>query len=151
MTCGTISGYTTHHVKGELRCQDCKDAVAAYERRRRRDRGISPPGVAECGTYSGFTSHNKRRETPCRSCMDAHNKYQRRYRAKVRLRERRGTIRNVVDDYVETYGPLDLRELVLLIQLRHDIGESSIRRATYRMLSDGRLVRGTDIVPMVSR
>jgi hypothetical protein len=145
VTCGTISGYTTHHVKGEPRCQDCKDAVAAYERRRRRDRGINPPGVAECGTYSGFTSHNKRREEPCRSCKDAHNEYQRRYRAKVRLRERRGTIIEVIADYAETYRPVSVSELVLLIRLRHDLKPSTIKRTVYKMLRDGHL-SDTDVV-----
>ncbi len=58
----------------------------------------------------------------------------------------RGTIPTVIADYIETYGPMELRELVMLIRLRHDIEESSIRRAANRMMSNGRLVRGVDIV-----
>ena len=51
------------------------------------------------------------------------------------------TIAEVVTDYVETYRPLDVAELVMLIQLRHQIPTVSIRSQTYRMLRDGRLHR----------
>ncbi len=52
------------------------------------------------------------------------------------------TISETIADYVETYRPLDVAELVLLIQLRHSIPETTIRSQTYRMLRDGRIDRG---------
>lgn len=146
MTCGTIGGYAQHHRDNELACQSCKDATATYERNRRRKRGIRPRSLLECGTFSGYTAHYRKGDTPCRACMDAHNEYQRRYRAKVKLEKRRGSIPTVIADYIETYGPMELRELVLFIQLRHDIAELSIRRAANRMMKNGQLVRGVDIV-----
>ena len=141
VTCGTISGYTTHHVKGEPRCQDCKDAVAAYERRRRRQRGIGPPGVATCGTYSGYVTHYKHGEEPCRVCMDARNVYQSGWRTQSNRRRRRGTVAAVVQDYVETYRPVTMTELMVLIGLRHDLKPSTIKRTVYKMLRDGTLNR----------
>ncbi len=51
------------------------------------------------------------------------------------------TISETIADYVETYRPLDMAELVMFIQLRHNIPATTIKSQTYRMLRDGRIDR----------
>ena len=144
--CGTTAGYNIHWRAKEPACQGCKTAVATYRMGRRRAAGSKPRTAPVCGTDSGYTLHMRLGETPCRSCKDAHGAYQNAWNEAKRRRVRRGTIPAVISDYVETHGPIELRELGLLIRLRHDIEEASIRRAAIRMMSDGRLTRGVDIV-----
>ncbi len=152
MSCGTIAGYTRHRINNEPYCQDCRDACAAYERQRRRDRGIGPVSPSVCGTYSGYTAHYKRAEEPCRACKDAHSVYQRQFRREARRRARRGTIRSVVADYLETYDALTLTELVFLIQHRHpDITNRQIRDAVGGLLRAGRVLSDPDELGAVYR
>ena len=61
------------------------------------------------------------------------------------------SIAEVVADYVETHAPLDIPELVMLIRLRHDIPESSIKSQTYRMLRDGRIEAGSVVATKLGR
>lgn len=144
--CGTISGYTLHCQRDEPKCDACKAAVAQYAKQRRRDCGIGPPGVVTCGTYSGYVAHYKRGdEEPCRPCSDARNVYQKQWRRLTKLRQRRGKITDVITDYAETYRPVSISELVLLIRLRHDLKPATIKRTVYKMLHDGRLT-GDDVV-----
>ena len=144
--CGTTTGYYRHWHAKEPACRGCKTAVAVYQNQRRRAAGMKPRTAPMCGTDSGYSLHMRNRDDPCRLCKDAHAAYRNAWIEAKHRRARRGTIPAVIGDYVETYGPMDLRELVLLIRLRHDIGEASIRRAVARMLNDGRLTRGVDIV-----
>ena len=92
-----------------------------------------------CGTARGYRRHKYVREDVCDGCRTAYNEYGRdMYRAKYGYTESSGA---KIADYVETYAPLDVPELVMLIQLRHDIPAGTIRKQTYRMLRDGRLSR----------
>ena len=144
--CGTYAAYRRHRYNKEPACTACTDAAAEYELARQRSIGIGPHDIAECGTHSGYCRHIRLREPTCEPCREAHVKANITYRQVAYLRLRRGKIPDVIADYVETFGPIELRELVLLIQLRHDIEEGSIRRAANRMMSNGRLIRGVDIV-----
>lgn len=144
--CGTNAAYRRHRYYNEPACRECLAAATVYEVARLRRLGIGPRKVAQCGTHSGYVKHIRNGEPACLPCRRAHVVANIESREKVRRRKRRGPIPDVVADYVETYGPMDLRELVMLVQLRHDIAESSIRRAANRMMTSGRLIRGVDIV-----
>ncbi len=94
---------------------------------------------SNCGTARGYRRHMYVDEEVCDGCRTAYNSYGRdMYRAKYGHRESSGV---KIADYVETFAPLDVPELVMLIQLRHDIPTGTIRQQTYRMLRDGRLSR----------
>ncbi len=144
--CGTNAAYRRHRYYGEQACRECLNATTVYEVARHRRLGIGPRYVAQCGTHSGYTKHIRNGETACLPCRKAHVVAVIESRDKMRRKKRRGTIPTVIEDYVETYGPMELRELVMLIQLRHDIPEESIRRSANRMMTSGRLIRGVDIV-----
>ncbi len=145
--CGTRGAYLRHHRNREDPCDLCLAAMrpiwAATDQKRRRRR---PELEAPCGTESAYRRHLRREEPVDVACREAGSREVRDRWHERRRKARRGTIPAVIGDYVETYGPIELRELVLLIRLRHDIGEGSIRRAAIRMMSDGRLTRGVDIV-----
>ncbi len=144
--CGTDAAYQRHRWRDETPCVECQTAHSTDERRRTHRHGTEERFSAGCGTHGGWYRHLYAGEEPCQTCRDAHNAARRRWRVRDRRQMLRGSIPTVIGDYVETYGPLELRELVMLIQLRHDIDESSIRRAANRMMSNGRLIRGVDIV-----
>lgn len=139
--CGTHAAYRRHHYNKESACRLCTDAATEYEIARQRKKGNRPRQVAECGTHSGYIRHLRLKEDTCNPCRQAHVKAVLASRRKIRQMKRRGTIADILQDYVETYAPLDVPELVMLIQLRHNIPTSSIRKQTYRMLGDGRLNR----------
>ncbi len=144
--CGTVAARSRHIVNGEDICDLCRVAVNEYEERRRRRAGQQAHAPSECGTHSGYCRHIYLNEPTCTPCKAAHVAAVTVSQRKVRHRKRRGTIPTVIADYVETHGPMQLRELVMLIRLRHDIEEGSIRRAANRMMSNGSLIRGVDIV-----
>ena len=145
--CGTDAAYRRHRYNGEDPCAECHAARNREQREYNWSNGIHQERVvAECGTVSAWNRHQYRNEPTDALCRQAHAEDMKRWHYNTRLRARRGRIPDVIDDYVETYGPLELRELVLLIQERHEMAESSIRRAANRMMSDGRLRRGVDIV-----
>ncbi len=143
--CGTVAARRRHIVNGEPICDPCRIAVNEYEALRQRPT-VRLRYPAQCGTHSGYCRHISLNESACRPCRVAHVIAVTESEQRILRRKRRGTIPTVIGDYVETHGPLELRELVMLIQLRHDIDESSIRRAANRMMSNGRLIRGVDIV-----
>lgn len=144
--CGTNAAYRRHRYYNEPACPECRTAATVYEIARLRKHGGGPRKIAQCGTHSGYVRHIRNREPTCLPCRKAHVSAVVESKRKVRRQKRRGNISAVIDDYAETYGPMQLRELVMLIQLRHDIKEESIRRAANRMMSTGRLIRGVDIV-----
>ena len=139
--CGTTAGYNIHWRANEAACRRCKTAVATYRRGRRRAAGAKRRTAPACGTDSGYTLHMRHSTVPCQPCKDAHAVYQSAWNEAKRLKSRRGTVADVVEDYVETYAPIQVPELVMLIQLRHDIPTGTIRAQTYLMLRDGRLSR----------
>lgn len=50
--CGTPSGYNRHYRKGETACRPCKDALAAYSRKRnqeKREREAAEDAALESG------------------------------------------------------------------------------------------------------
>ena len=98
-----------------------------------------------CGTVSANVRHRKNGEKVCRACLDAVNIYA-RYRRTPEFERHLNTTPMIVTDYVETFRPVTLVELVTLIQSKHGRAEGTIRRAVARMLNDGRLTRGVDIV-----
>ena len=134
-------GYYRHWHAKEPACRGCKTAVAVYQNRRRRAAGAKPRTAPVCGTDSGYTLHMRNMSVPCRPCKDAHSAYWNARNEAKRQRVRRGTVADVIADYVETYTPIQVPELVMLIQLRHNIPAGTIRKQTYRMLRDGRLSR----------
>ncbi len=144
--CGTDAAYQRHRWLGEPPCTECRTAHSSDERQRTRKHGVTERVYADCGTHGGWYRHLYADNDPCQPCREAHNTARRQWRLRDKRLRLRGPIPDVVGDYVETYGPLELRELVMLIQLRHDIDESSIRRAANRMMGNGRLIRGVDIV-----
>jgi hypothetical protein len=80
--CGTPSGYVTHRAHGTTPCRDCKDAVAAYHRKRlRKKRTIMRQ---TCATYAGYMRHKRNNEEPCDYCRPAYAQYMRDYREQKR-------------------------------------------------------------------
>ena len=115
----------------------------------RRNQGVKPRNSPRCGTYSGYSRHRRNREAPCYACSTAKNIYLRRWAAEQRRKDRIGSTADVITDYVETFAPLDMPELVMLIRFDHDITKETILRQTYRMLNDGRLSEGDFTVPVM--
>ena len=98
-----------------------------------------------CGTVSANVRHRKNGEKVCRACLDAVNAYY-AYWITDEFRDNLNMTPMIITDYVETFRPVTLVELVTLIQSKHGRAEGTIRRAVARMLNDGRLTRGVDIV-----
>ena len=136
--CGTYAAWKRHWDHGETVCDACGEARRIYEEQRRRRRGAQPRQVPVCGTYSGYSAHYRNGEDPCRACLDAHAGYMLLYRRTIRLRERRGSWRDVVSDYLETGGPTTINELVTWIGERHqDVRMVTVRRNVWRLVADG--------------
>ena len=114
----------------------------------RRSHGIKPRTTPKCGTYSGYEKHRKNQEATCQDCKTAKNTYLRGWETERRRLARRGSTADIVADYVETFAPLDMPELVMLIRFEHDIASETILRQTYRMLKDGRLSDDDFTVPV---
>jgi len=143
--CGTPAAYRRHLYHGTEPCEACRQANTDYVRGDRHTKGIHRPYKKPvCGTVGGWNAHQYRNTVPCTPCRLAHNQYMKDWRTKLRTKTRRGTILDVVEDYMETHQPFDMPELVLLIQGRHpDLTTGAIRRAAYRMFATGRLDRGS--------
>lgn len=72
--CGTHSGYTAHRREDQEPCRPCRDANAAYKRRRMhapKEPALLPP--INHGTHNGARQHYYRGEKPCEPCRDAYN------------------------------------------------------------------------------
>lgn len=85
--CGSVGGYYRHRRRGEVTCQDCRDALAAYERAKN---ALKPrrPRVRATKCKRGHslddayvTSDGRRQCRPCRI------ERKRRYRQERRLRQ----------------------------------------------------------------
>lgn len=59
---GTLSGYTNH----KCRCDDCRHAMATYNRELRRSKGIQPPKRAQHGSPSKYRAGCR-----CEECVAA--------------------------------------------------------------------------------
>ena len=119
--CGSWGGYLRHYKRKETPCRGCLDAI----------------GLKPCGTTAANQRHRKRGEPICEPCRLAMNVHQ-----KARYRERYGyhkTAPVIIVDYVETFTRVTIIELAGLIQEQHPISFSTLQRAVFRMLRDGRL------------
>ena len=119
--CGSWGGYLRHYKRKEAPCRGCLDAI----------------GLKPCGTTAAYQRHRKRGEPICDPCRLAMNVHQ-----KARYRERYGyrkTSPVIIVDYVETFSRVTIIELTGLIQEQHPISLSTLQRAVFRMLRDGRL------------
>ena len=97
-----------------------------------------------CGTTAAYKRHYQHGESPCRPCVEAQAVYMAVY-------WRQGhpipdTAARVIEDYVETHGPIEVTCLVETIRERKDIKDGTIRRAVWRMVNDGRLIASYDPV-----
>jgi hypothetical protein len=78
--CGTRAGYMRHRRNGED-CTSCREAHAAYNRRRRgTERTLAP-----CGTPARYERHRKARDPRCEPCWQAHADAERARRARARV------------------------------------------------------------------
>ena len=137
--CGTEAAYARHRRNGESPCDACRAGVALVRRDQRRAKGIRPRLEPQHGTYSGYIRlHVLSGVEACRPCLDAHATYLREWRAKVRRRDRRGKWVDVVYDYLETFGPIEMSPLIETIQERHPEAVcDTIRQAVNRFVQDG--------------
>jgi len=76
--CGTNSGYMRHGLDKTPKCQPCKDAHAAANRKHRK----APKMRNQCATYPGYMRHVRAGEQPCDLCRAAHARYMAEYRAR---------------------------------------------------------------------
>ncbi len=117
------------------------------KRRRRRDELL-----AVCGTASAHRRHLRWGEPVDVACRQAATVDARIRRRKARRRVRRGSLRSVAADYLETYDGLTLTELATLIQRRHpDITDRQIRDAARGLLRAGRAIVDRDELGAVYR
>jgi len=86
--CGTLSGYKRHSARREEACRPCLDALNAFHREERRQKGIEAPPVAQCGTYGGYFAHLRNDEAPCDPCRAANTEYARNRYRRVRDAQR---------------------------------------------------------------
>jgi len=135
-----------HHKNSEKPCDACLVAMrpiwAATDLKRRRRRvELETP----CGTYVAYRRHLRRGEPIDEACRLAVNRAQRVWYHDHRRRVRRGTLKAVVADYLETHGLVEMRELVVLIQYRHpDITHRQVRDAVKGLRNDGMVVSEVD-------
>ena len=69
--CGTRGGYRRHKRQGEDPCEDCIQALHAYQESERRKKGQKPFRPAVCGTLGGYGRHARNGEEPCDDCKEA--------------------------------------------------------------------------------
>ena len=100
--------------------------------------------VRPCGTIAAYQRHRDNKEDACRPCKDAHNTYNQIQRT-PEFRKNLNTTPMVIFDYVETFQPISLVELITLIRSKHDRKERAISRAVFRMLLDRRLLSTKDL------
>lgn len=146
MKCGTRAGYLTHHRRGEKPCDRCLEAMRpiwkAADRKRQRPRHELE---APCGTYAAYRRHLRRREPVDEACRLANNQTLREYKATVRRRRRRGSISDVLLDWVETHQPIDTQALTERVLERHpDMNPDAIRRTLWRMAHKDQVVNAGD-------
>ena len=123
--CGSWGGYLRHYKRKETPCRGCLDAI-----------GLDP-----CGTTGAYKRHLKHKEPTCQPCRDANAaSKQRGTYAYVYVRSLTFNPASVIIvDYVETFTRVTIIELAGLIQEQHPISFSTLQRAVFRMLRDGRL------------
>jgi hypothetical protein len=65
--------------QGEETCQECRDAIAAYQRKRYGEALGTHPSrkLQPCGTDAAYNRHIQHGEEPCAVCRAAHNAYAR--------------------------------------------------------------------------
>ena len=97
-----------------------------------------------CGTIAAYQRHRDNKEDACRPCKDAHNTYNQTQRT-PEFQEQLNMTPKVILDYVETFQPVSLVELITLIQSKHDRKERAISRAVFRMILDRRLLSTKDM------
>ncbi len=144
--CGSRGAYLRHHKNSETPCELCLVAMrpiwAATDLKRRRRRVELE---APCGTPSAYRRHLRRGELVDEACRLAVNRAQSVWYRDHRRRVRRGTLKAVVADFLETHGLVEMRELVVLIQYRHpDITHRQIRDAVKGLRNDGVVVSEVD-------
>ena len=119
--CGSWGGYRRHYKRKETPCRGCLDAI----------------GLAPCGTPGAYKRHLRHKEPTCQPCRDA----------KPAAKNGGAYVKSltfnpasaVIVDYVETFSRVTIIELTGLIQEQHPISFSTLQRAVFRMLRDGRL------------
>ena len=94
-----------------------------------------------CGTTAAYQRHHRNRETPCLACVLA-NRTARRDWYRARHGHRLTTATQILSQ-VDTLGALTILELSAMIP---GVSYATIRRTVYRMFTDGRLARDTDIL-----
>ncbi len=135
-----------HHKNSEQPCELCLVAMrpiwAATDLKRRRRRvELETP----CGTYVAYRRHLRRGEPVDEACRLAVNVAQSVWYHNHRRRVRRGTLKAVVADFLETHGLVEMRELVVLIQYRHpDITHRQVRDAVKGLRKSGLVVSEVD-------
>lgn len=140
--CGTTAGYRHHDNMGETPCDDCRQAIADYNRQLRRSKGSQPRTTPQHGTHSGWVNLHMKRGIPgCTACRDAHRAWQKEYRDRKQRARRRGSWLDVILDYLETFGPITPQELVWRISQRHpDVNPMTVRKALIRLEDRGLVV-----------
>ncbi len=144
--CGSRGAYLRHHKNSETPCDACLVAMrpiwAATDKKRRRRRVELE---APCGTYVAYRRHLRRSEPVDDACRQAVNRAQSVWYHGNRRRARRGTLKAVVADYLETHGLIGMSELVFLIQYRHpDITTRQVRDAIMGLRKSGWVVSERD-------
>ena len=139
--CGSRGAYLGHHKRKETPCAACLEAMrpiwAAVDKRRRRRRVELE---APCGTVTAYRRHLRRGEPIDDVCQAALIT-----RGEWLQRRRRGSIPDIIVDYLETFDTMSMLELASMIRLRHtDIASDVIKRTVYRMLKDGRVTSRND-------
>lgn len=125
MTHGTNGGYINHMKRGEQACQPCRDGHAAYQREWR----ARQPG----NTNRVYATSWERRVG-----KEYVNEQHRLAASRRRFTRRRGRVRDVILDYLETFGPYAQAGLIALIQDRHpDIPAATIKRTWARLWHEG--------------
>jgi hypothetical protein len=83
--CGTTGGYQRHLRLKETPCDECRHAIAAYQRLYRAGFTRARRAPA-CGTTGGYRRHHANSETPCEPCREANRQRQRDYMERQQLR-----------------------------------------------------------------
>lgn len=139
--CGTTWAYRLHRRRGE-ECPECREANRLYQETRRRRLGVQPWTPVECGTNAGYTKHYETGTPVCEPCREARAAYNTEWWQAQKRRKLRGSSTDVVQDWLETHGPIEWAPLQTMIQARHpDIPGDTLNRALWRLRDRGLAVK----------